>query len=469
MSAVPRHRSLRLWWEGLVAIVVFVLATVVTVLAAVPAQLVALTWDPHRRVAAGVTRWTWGVGHFFCQPFWRVRVTGRERLAGPACIVVANHQSVLDIPLLMHLPVPVRFGARGGVFRMPLFGAMARFGRHLVLAEDADLDGVVARVRALLADGIHVVVFPEGTRSDGHTLAAFKRGAFELAIRCGADVLPVCVRGTADAAPPGAMFPRAAGPRFHVQVLPRLPSAGHTRRTLAREATTAIAAALAAPDPFGLSARVFDRYRATGRVASGYAFGKTAVDPIFWAAWERLPREGLVVDVGCGEGLLGAYLHACGSAVRVWGVDVDAERVARAAVTASPGDAYRVGDARTVVLPGDAAAVTCFDTLHYLTADEQAAVVGRMIAALAPGGVLLVREAEPGQGWTSRWTAASERVFVWLGRHQGERVVVAGAARLAALLDGPLTDVRVEDASVGPFANRLVWGRKPLRDTGPAR
>lgn len=446
--------------EGGVALVVFALFTALTVLVAVPAQLLAWPFDPDRRVAAAVTGWTWGRLLFAAQPFWRVRVTGRERLAGPACIVVANHQSVLDIPLLLSVGVPLRLTARPGVFRMPVFGVMARFGGHVSVGEETDLDAVVDRVRRLLDRGIHVVVFPEGTRSDGRALGVFRRGAFELALRCGVEVLPVCIRGTADAVPPGGWRPRRAGPRFHVQILPRIPSVGQTRRGLARAAAGAVEGAFAAPDPFHLRSLLFAAYRPLGRFAAGFAAGKTAADPVFWAAWERLPRRGLLVDVGGGEGLLGGWLRACGSEVQVWGVDPDAGRVAQARATGRPGDVWVVGDARTVALPEGAAAVVCLDVLHYLSVEEQGRLLARLVDALAPGGVLLVRDPEPGRGLRSRWTQVSERLLVAVGRHRGERVVVTGGAAIAARLAGRLAEVRVEDASVGWFANCLVWGRK---------
>lgn len=448
----------RLRFEGALALAIFGLATIATFLLAFPLQLLALPWDPDRRVAAMCTRWTWGVLHFAAQPFWKVRITGRERLAGRAAILVANHQSVLDIPLLHLLPVPLRVTARPGVFAMPVYGTMARFGGHLEIAEESDIPALVTRVRYLLDRGIFVVVFPEGSRSDGRSLGRFHRGAFELALRCEADVLPVCIRGTGDAVPRGSAWARALGPRFHLQVLPRIPAAGATRRALAAQTVAVLSAAFHGPDPFAVASGIHARYLPTGKFYAGFARGKTTMDPAFWAAWERLPREGLVLDVGCGEGLLGAFLRECGSGVELWGVDIDPARLGRAQATAAPGWSFRVGDVRTVALPSGAAAVVCLDVLHYLSPPEQEALLTKMVAALRPGGVLLVRDPEPGRGLASVWTAMTERIFVAVGRHRGDRVVVAGGAWIAGRLVARMDRVTVEDASAGWFANVLVSG-----------
>ncbi len=440
---------------------VFVPTTAATLVFGALAQLVALPWDPDRRVSGLATKWLWGAGFFRLNPIFRLVITGRERAGGRGRIIVANHASMLDIPLLMQLPVPVKITARPGVFRMPVYGWMASFSGQLSIDPDADVQALITRVRGLLDRGISVVVFPEGTRGDGKTLLDFKRGAFELAIRCEAEVLPVALRNTADALARGGPWSRELWPRVAMHVLPPISSVGRTRRELSRLTKAAIEATLAGPSPLDLSDTCFTMYRSLGRFAAGFAWGKTRFDPCFWAAWERLPREGVILDLGAGEGLLGSYLHAAGSRVSLVGLDVDEARIRRARAVASPGDQYDVGDARTAPLPEGCAAVVALDVLHYLQPAEQDAVLARMVAALAPGGMILLRDPDTDRGAAAAWTVASERGMVAAGRHQGEGVHAQGGAALAArvaALPG-VVEVRVEDASAGPFANVLVSAR----------
>ncbi|MFZ5482196.1 MAG: 1-acyl-sn-glycerol-3-phosphate acyltransferase [Myxococcota bacterium] len=434
---------------GLVNLFVFGCFTLITLLLAVPLQLLALPFDPDRHVAANLARAVWGIGLIRGQPFWRLTITGVERLGRGPWILVANHQSMLDIPLLMNLPVPIRVVARPGVFRMPVFGQMARFGRHVRIDPDRAEEGLAA-CRAWLGKGVTVAMFPEGSRGDGEALQPFNRGAFELAIRAGADVVPVAISGTADALPKGSPFARVPIARFHLQVLEPLRSEGQTRRRLAAEAFRRIDEATRGPRPWEVSAKAAAMY--AGRARRGWAKGKSSIDPVFWALWERLPRSGVLVDVGAGEGLLGAYLRAAGSEVDYRGYDVD---VARAAASPVP---VAHGDVRTVDLPR-ADAVTCVDVLHYL--GDVDAIVGRLCDALAPGGVLFVRDPEAGRGFASAWTAGAEKALVAAGRHAGEGVQVHGGAVLARAMASRLVDVRVEDCSRWPFANVLVSGRKP--------
>lgn len=449
---------------GSVNLVVFGVFTLLTLLVALPLQVLASPWDPDRRVAAVAARAVWGIGMIRAQPFWRLTITGAESLGPGPWIVIANHQSMLDIPLLMQLPMPVRVVARPGVFRMPVFGQMARFGKHVRLDAESVEEGL-AQCRHLLAQGISIVLFPEGQRGDGDTLGTFHRGAFELALRTDTPILPVAISGTALALPKGSAWARVPIARFHLQILPPLALAGKSRRRLAADAHARLAAALAGPRPWALARAVAERYRPAGRFRMGFAAGKVRFDPIFWNLWERLPRAGRLLDVGAGEGLLGVFLREAGSELEVRGVDIDAARIAaaRIAAGADPRLLFEVADGEDAPFP-EADVVTCIDVLHYLPPDRQDRLLARLCAAVAPGGTLYVRDPEIGQGLASWWTATTERVFVALGRHRGGGVHVRGGAALAEVIARHLSDVHVVRAGTGPFANVLVEARRPAAD-----
>lgn len=442
---------------------VFGLFTLLLLVVAGGCQLVALPWDNERRVSAFLTRWLWGgamIGAHF--PFWRVTTTGLERLGKGPWVLAANHQSMLDIPLASRLPLPIRILARPGVLRMPVFGTMARVGKHIGLdaASREALAAALTSARGAVAEGASILVFPEGTRGDGTALQPFNRGAFELAIQAGADVLPIAISGTNEALPKGSAWARRAFCRFHLQVLDPVPIAGQSRRRVSTLVRERMEGALKGPRPWEVTARVEGLYRPLGRSRAGWAWGKTTFDPVFWAVHERMPAAGRWLDVGCGEGLLASYLQAAGHALEAHGIDPDEARVSQG--RALYGAGFVCGDARVAPLPAELAVVTCIDVLHYLTAQEQAALVDRLVDALVPGGLLLLRDPDAARGARGAITVNAERALVAAGRHQGEGVRAQGASGLAALLGARLVDVRVEDCSAGtPFANVLVSGRKP--------
>jgi len=431
-----------------------------------PLQAVVIPIDPRRRVAATLTRWMWGGLMIHAHlPFWRVTTTGLERLGAGPWILASNHQSMLDIPVASRLPLPIRILARPGVFRMPVFGFMARHGRHINLdpSTPETLQRAVDHVHRELAEGASVLVFPEGTRGDGPGLLPLKRGVFEIAIQSGTDVLPICISGTRDALPKGSPFALRAFSRFHLQVLEPVPVAGRSRREVTRLVEERLSAALSGPRPWEVCAAVKRRYAALGRFQAGWAGGKTSADPVFWALHERMPQTGAWLDVGCGEGLLAVYLQAAGHTLHAYGIDPDKKRVAQA--NALLGDGFSVGDARALdgaVLPeGGWDVITCIDVLHYLSSDEQHAALAAFVTRLRPGGKLLVRDPDASRGFRGALTVGAERALVAGGRHVGEGVRAQGASGLAQWIGELLLDVRTEDCSAGtPFANVLLSGRK---------
>lgn len=174
-----------------------------------------------------------------------VRVEGAERIPPGGAILASNHQSLLDIPLLISaFPRDVLFLAKGELRRIPLFGrAMERAGNLFVNREDPRDAVLLARsVGERVARGALVVIFPEGTRSGDGTIGEFKEGAFTLARKTDAPLLPVFIDGGREAMPKGALLFRKAA--FRVRVLPPVSREGHPGRDeLVREARRRILAA----------------------------------------------------------------------------------------------------------------------------------------------------------------------------------------------------------------------------------
>ena len=154
---------------------------------------------------------------------WAFRVEGMENLPSGGAVLVANHQSIVDIPMLLSaFPRPVRFLAKRELGEIPLFGkAMAAAGNLFIDRDDPrDAVRMLRDVGARLRDGRLVVVFPEGTRSMGGSIGEFRPGAFYLAQKSGAPVVPVYIDGGYRAIPKGSIRVRPA--ELLVRVLPPL-------------------------------------------------------------------------------------------------------------------------------------------------------------------------------------------------------------------------------------------------------
>jgi 1-acyl-sn-glycerol-3-phosphate acyltransferase len=135
----------------------------------------------------------------------RLHVTGREHLLPhETYLVMSNHQSLYDIPVLFHvIGSNVRMITKEELFRVPIFGKALAAGGFISIDRSNRMAAIrsLDKARALLAGGTHVWIAPEGTRSRTGQLLPFKKGAFYLALEAGLPILPVTLSGTRDALP----------------------------------------------------------------------------------------------------------------------------------------------------------------------------------------------------------------------------------------------------------------------------
>lgn len=199
-------------------------------LVALPVQalLLLLAWpfDRNRWLAGRFLRVV-GVAITKTFPPWRLSVKGRWPAGKQAYVVVANHQSMLDILLLSHIPKEMKWVAKEELFRVPWIGWMLRLtGDIAVRRGDAESGGeALGKAKRYLANGMSVIFFPEGTRSRTAKLLPFKSGAFRLAIEAGVPVLPVAVNGTAAGMPKGSPWVRPC--RATARILEPVPVTGY--------------------------------------------------------------------------------------------------------------------------------------------------------------------------------------------------------------------------------------------------
>lgn len=135
---------------------------------------------------------------------WRLHITGGEHMdANQVYVIVSNHQSLADIPLLSHLRLDTKWLAKVELFRVPVFGWLMRMAGDVPVDRNIPRQGAKAMLRCAkyLRQGVSVVFFPEGGRSPNGEVQPFNEGAFQLAIRERVPILPLVVEGTGKALP----------------------------------------------------------------------------------------------------------------------------------------------------------------------------------------------------------------------------------------------------------------------------
>lgn len=143
-----------------------------------------------------------------------VSARGGEKVAWQEpLIVMANHQSYFDIPVLYSaLPEPFGMLAKQELFRVPVFSAAMRGLRCVPIDRGNRRQSFVSLRQAAdqVRSGNSIVVFPEGTRSPDGSIHELKKGPFYLAEMAGVPIVPVGIRGTRSALAKDHLLVRSA-------------------------------------------------------------------------------------------------------------------------------------------------------------------------------------------------------------------------------------------------------------------
>ena len=178
----------------------------------------------------------------------RIELTGSENIpAGRSCIFMCNHVSNLDPPVVLPL-LPGRCSVllKKELMSIPILGHAMRLAQFVPVSRGHRRDAAQASVEAAadaLRSGLHILVYPEGTRSLDGRLSAFKKGPFFLAQETQAPIVPIALSGTQTMMRKGSygITPGVA----RIQVLPEIEPSGYaTREELMVAVRNAIADAL---------------------------------------------------------------------------------------------------------------------------------------------------------------------------------------------------------------------------------
>lgn len=136
-----------------------------------------------------------------------LQVTGIENLPSQPCVLMSNHLSYSDIPLI-YAAIPeglrLRMVAKYELFYVPIWGRAMRNSGFIPIVR-SDRKKAIASIeeaKAQVASGTYVWIAPEGTRSRNQKLGTLKKGGFIMARDVGVPIAPLCISGSNAVMPP---------------------------------------------------------------------------------------------------------------------------------------------------------------------------------------------------------------------------------------------------------------------------
>jgi 1-acyl-sn-glycerol-3-phosphate acyltransferase len=227
---------------SLTILATFIVLGAPTTLILIPWAMITGNATPLYNVSAMIQRLAFRLARI------RVEVKGAELIpARTACIFMSNHVSNLDPPALIPC-IPGRTSAfiKSSLMKIPVLGFGFRLTGFIPVDRDGRVESAqesIAVARRVMAKGLHITTFVEGTRSRDGRMLPLKKGPFYLAKETGAPCVPVSIHGTESMMAKGSMkiTPGTAYIEFHT---PLYPDDFGTREELLEAVRAAIASGL---------------------------------------------------------------------------------------------------------------------------------------------------------------------------------------------------------------------------------
>src|SRR6185369_11674287 len=166
---------------------VFFLAAVALV------TLFTAPFDKNRRLSHYMASF-WGYFYFLTNPFWRFRIIDRDYIdSKKTYVLVANHQSYMDILALYSLFKPYKWVSKEEIFKVPVIGPNMQLNQYVQIKR-GDLKSIKEMMNCCkdwLRRGVSLLIFPEGTRSPDGQIQQFRDGAFRLSCEMNVPLIPI--------------------------------------------------------------------------------------------------------------------------------------------------------------------------------------------------------------------------------------------------------------------------------------
>jgi len=170
-------------------------------------------FDKNRRLLSYLAC-VWGYHFVRLNPGWRCHFEGLENFsAGQTYIIVANHQSIVDVFVLSGLARSFKWVSKESLFKLPFFGWNMHLKKDIAIqrGDMSSIKAMLATCSEWLKKGETILMFPEGTRSETGEMIAFRDGSFRLAVQNNIPILPVVLNGTREILPKEARQLKLSG------------------------------------------------------------------------------------------------------------------------------------------------------------------------------------------------------------------------------------------------------------------
>ena len=339
-----------------------------------------------------------------------------ERFQHPA-IIIANHQSFIDILVLLSLSSKILMVTNHWVWHSPFFGAIIRYVDFYYIGEGYEL--YMERMRKKVKEGYSIAIFPEGTRTYNGKMKRFHKGAFYLAETLQLDILPILLYGNNKIIAKAQPFNIRKG-IIYTEILPRIPGDDLSFGTTYQERTKRISAYMKegyaricreknTTDNPAFYEALIQNYIYKGPVVEWYIRIKVKMERNYRLFNRLIPAQGQITDIGCGFGPLCYMLSMLSEDRDILGIDYDEDKIALAQHGWLRNEhlQFRHGNALEYPLP-ESDVFILNDMLHYMSYEHQRTLLLKCADRLRSQGMIIIRDGNSANTSKHRLTRFTE-------------------------------------------------------------
>ncbi len=395
----------------------------------------------------------------------------KENFDKPA-VVIANHQSFLDILTMAMLSPKLILLTNKWVWNSPVFGWAIKMADFYPVANG--IENSVDLLKTQTDKGYSIVVFPEGTRSSIAPMKRFHKGAFYLAEKLQLDIVPVLLHGLGYTMTKGEFLLKNGD--VTAKYLPRIKPDDTSWGSDYQSRTKSISKYFKQKheqlrqeqeQPKYFAEHLFFNYIYKGPVLEWYLKIKLRLEKYYQSFHELLPRDGKLLDIGCGYGFMVYILYwASQNKRQITGVDYDEEKIETANHCFGKTDDLQFVHADIAHFELEKYnGITIMDVLHYLKPEEQMSVIEKAIDALLPGGILIIRDGDADLKQKHKGTQLTElfstKIFSF-NKTVNDLYFLSGQMVEKLAIKHKLAIERIDDTR---FTSNVVWVLKKSNET----
>ncbi len=315
-------------------------------------------------------------------------------------VVISNHQSSLDLVLLLMLHPKLVILANTKSWNNPFYGRIIRYADFI--RSDTGLDVAIETIKKRVEDGYSIIVFPEGTRAADCKIKRFHKGAFYLADQLNLEIQPILIHGACQRLNKKEFFLRRG--RITLKFFDRInlkegrfgnDYSDQAKGVLKfmRDEFEIMKRPLEAPDR--MKYNLINRYIFKGPVLEWYLRTKLTLEKNYNPINDLIPRQGAITDIGCGYGFMSVMLALVSDKRMITGFDYDEDKIITAQNCTEDLANLRFihHDISNLQLPASDVFLI-MDMLHYMAEEKQIELLRNCFASLNERGMIVVRDAD---------------------------------------------------------------------------